>query len=157
VGVGQHGVEARQSQLTHYFTTALLHGLEARQSGLLGVGQLRLERRSGHANYFSTTPQRSSISFQLGRKYLIAACIVNYGALSTENTASKCSPVKKSGFWVDGFIETACLRVSAIAVPSFLSPLRFKTPLENRKKGIQIYTVVFFSKIKDHTEDRYVD
>jgi len=61
----------------------------------LGVGQLGLERRSGHANYFSTTPQRSSISFQLGRKYLIAACIVNYGALSTENTASKCSPVKK--------------------------------------------------------------
>jgi hypothetical protein len=63
----------------------------------------------------------------------------------------------KSGFWVDGFIETACLRVSAIAESSFLPSLRFKTPLENRKKRIQIYTVVFFSKIKDHTEDRYVD
>jgi hypothetical protein len=65
VGVGQHGVEARQSQLTHCFTTALLHGLEARQSGLLGVGQLGLERRSGHADYFSTTTQRSSTSFRL--------------------------------------------------------------------------------------------
>jgi hypothetical protein len=51
-------------------------------------------------------------------------------------------PIKLSGFWIDGFIETACLRVIAIAVSSFLSPLRFKTPLENRKKGIQIYTVV---------------
>ena len=55
-------------------------------------------------------------------------------------------PIKLSGFWIDGFIETACLRVSAIAVPSFLSPLRFKTPLENRKEGIQIYTVVFSLK-----------
>jgi len=51
-----------------------------------------------------------------------------------------------SGFWIDGFIETACLRVIAIAVTSFLSSLRFKTPLENRKKRIQIYTVVFSLK-----------
>jgi hypothetical protein len=55
-------------------------------------------------------------------------------------------PQRYSGFWIDGFIETACLRVIAIAESSFLSSLRFKTPLENRKKGIQIYTVVFSLK-----------
>jgi hypothetical protein len=53
---------------------------------------------------------------------------------------------KKSGFWIDGVTETACLRVTAITVSSFLSSLWFKTPLDNRKKGIQIYTVVLSLK-----------
>ena len=56
------------------------------------------------------------------------------------------SQVHTSGFWIDGFIETACLRVIAIAV--LLSSLSsgFKTPLERRKKEIQTYDVVFSLK-----------
>ena len=51
-----------------------------------------------------------------------------------------------SGFWIDGFIETACLRVIAIAVPLSSLSSGFKTPLEERKKEIQTYDVVFSLK-----------
>jgi len=51
-----------------------------------------------------------------------------------------------SGFWIDGFIETACLRVIAIAVSlsSLLSGLKHR--LRTERKEFQIYTVVFSLK-----------
>jgi hypothetical protein len=57
------------------------------------------------------------------------------------------------GFLMDEFIETTWL---AVASPSYLPPSALYQPREEKERN-QNTCRCFFSKIKNHTENRYVD
>ncbi len=59
-----------------------------------------------------------------------------------------------SGFWIDEFIETTWLAV-AFRFPPFLDLYHISSRRERKKS--KYTTLFFFSKIKTHTENRYVD